>query len=794
MMTTDGVPTRTDRAVVVLGMHRSGTSALARGLAVLGVDLGEQLLDGLDDNPDGYFEDRQVVATSQHLLQALDIDWDGVALVTADRWHQPTVQQLQGEIVAALGQRFEGRPLWGFKDPRLLRTLPFWCDVLQQLAVDARFVLAVRNPLSVAHSLLRRNGIALEKGMLLWLVHWVPYLELLRGRSAVVVDYDLLMAEPQAQWMRLAQRLDLPTSSLPMFLSERQRHWRFEDAHLQANPLVPALAVRAYTLLLAAARDHCALDDDFWGGWRPLADELRDLASVWAYLDRSDRSGTQTAQQLREQQARAAELERQAAGAQQQVSVLEQRYAELHAREQATATALATVERSAAALRAELEAVYASRSWRLTAPLRATNTALRTVARRGVATDRRVDGRSAPVPPAAPSPRPRVDDWPARVAAGADPASTLVISDWLPQPQRNSSGLRLFTLLKLLRQAGREVALLLRHDHATHLRWAGEAHELQRVEAELAALGIAVSWGQATTAELWRRGPRAALVILSFPEPAHALLAQVRACAPWATVVYDMMDFHATRFDREAVVKNDPELAVRASEYRAMELALIEACDITLAISEDERQQVLAHVPHARVEVLPNIHPCVTTAAPLAGREGLFFIGHFQHSPNEDAVFYFVEQILPRVLERCPQAVLRVAGSAMGERLRALDHPNVELLGYLPEAEAAFHRARVFVAPLRFGAGMKGKVGQSLSLALPVVTTSIGAEGMGLVSGQHALIADDPAAFADAVVRLYQDDALWQHMSKAGLELLQERFSEQAAANTLKRLLAQIEA
>jgi glycosyltransferase involved in cell wall biosynthesis len=779
MTGADGACAANGRAVVVLGMHRSGTSALAHGLEALGVDLGGQLLDGHDDNPDGYFEDRQVVATSERLLQALGIGWDSAALPAQDCWQQPLVRRLQAEIAADLRGRFGASPLWGFKDPRVIRTLPFWLQVLDDLAVEVHFVLSLRNPLSVAHSLARRNDIALEKGLLLWLVHWLPYLELLRGRTLVVVDYDRLLAEPMTQWARLAQRLNLSAPNLPTFLNERQRHWHFDTAALQQTPQAPALAQRGYALLLAAAEDRTALDDGFWDAWRQLADELQDLAPAWRYLDQSERSGAQTLRWLHQQQAITVDLER-------QIAALDQRLA-------TTAAALAAVEAGAADLRAELDMVYASRSWRLTGPLRAASATVQTV-RRGMPL-----GRSRGVPPASPArtlavaPAGGSDDWPQRIASG-EHTGVLVVTDWLPQPQRNSSGLRLFTLLKLLRAAGRDVCLLLRNDHANHLRWAGEESELRRVEASLNELGIPVVWGEDTTPQLRRRGPHASLVILSFPEPAHALLPLVRGYAPWATVVYDMMDFHATRFDREARIKNDPELAVRAAEYRAMELALIDACDLTLAISDDERQEVLTHLPQARIEVLPNIHSCVTAPAPLAGREGLFFIGHFLHSPNEDAVFYFVDRILPRVLEKCPQAVLRIAGSAMSERLRALQHPKVELLGYVPHVEPVFDRSRVFVAPLRFGAGMKGKVGQSLSLGLPVVTTSIGAEGMGLVNDQHALIADDPQAFADAVIRLYQDDALWSRLSVGGLELMQERYSEQAAARTLQRLLAHIEA
>ncbi|CRI64453.1 hypothetical protein THIOKS11940047 [Thiocapsa sp. KS1] len=166
-----------------------------------------------------------------------------------------------------------------------------------------------------------------------------------------------------------------------------------------------------------------------------------------------------------------------------------------------------------------------------------------------------------------------------------------------------------------------------------------------------------------------------------------------------------------------------------------------------------------------------------------------FFIGGFNHVPNVDAVIYFVRDILPLVHAQRPEIRFNIVGSDMPDAIRALASDLVNPVGYVPDVTPWFEQSRVFVSPLRHGAGMKGKIGQSLSYGLPVVTTRIGAEGIGLTAEVDALIADDPLVFAQSVVRLYTDDALWHRMSAAGQALIERRYSKAAVAPMLLPLL-----
>lgn len=363
-----------------------------------------------------------------------------------------------------------------------------------------------------------------------------------------------------------------------------------------------------------------------------------------------------------------------------------------------------------------------------------------------------------------------------------EPADRLLVIDWKPPtPDLDSGSYRLRLILDLLLEAGHRVDFI-----------GDRAGEHPRYAEALRESGITTVIGpSAALAHLKTHGHRYARVWISRPEVAEAYLAPVRALASQALVVYDTVDLHWVRFERGADFAADPaEALARAQRYRRLELANACAADRVIAITEDERERLLTEAPGLDVRVLPNIHPVADQVAPAETRRDLFFIGGFQHQPNIDAMAYFASEILPRVRAELPDVKLRIVGSHMPESIRALDSAAIEALGYVAEVEPCFAQARVFVAPLRHGAGMKGKIGHSLSQGLPVVTTSIGAEGMGLSDGREALIADDPQEFAAAVVRLYRDEALWSRLSAAGLALIRARYSKEAVAGQLAGILA----
>ena len=353
----------------------------------------------------------------------------------------------------------------------------------------------------------------------------------------------------------------------------------------------------------------------------------------------------------------------------------------------------------------------------------------------------------------------------------------LVVDFYFPSPDKDSGSMRMSGILRLLREQGFRLTFA-----------ADNGEEQNSYRQQLDGQGIETLQGYSTILEhLGQQGGKYCYVILSRPDIAFRYLPAVRAFALNAEVAFDTVDLHWVRLEREMEISGDCNLKEQIAHYRRIELFNAACSDMVLAITPEEKARLLEEQPDARVEILPNIHDPQPLATPFAQRKGLIFIGGFWHKPNEDAIRYFVDQILPLVVEAIPDIVFYIIGSNMPRFIKAMRSEHIEPLGYIADVQPYFASCRVFVAPLRYGAGMKGKIGQSIAYGLPVVTTTIGAEGMELVDGRHMLLADTPKAFADAVIRLYFESDLWHRLSANALAHLQEHFS---VAATRQRLTA----
>jgi glycosyltransferase involved in cell wall biosynthesis len=169
-------------------------------------------------------------------------------------------------------------------------------------------------------------------------------------------------------------------------------------------------------------------------------------------------------------------------------------------------------------------------------------------------------------------------------------------------------------------------------------------------------------------------------------------------------------------------------------------------------------------------------------------RKDIMFIGSFLHQPNEDAVLYFVKEVFPLIKKKIPDVKFFVVGSDPLDSILKLDSETIKVTGYVKDVLPYFENCRVFVAPLRYGAGMKGKIGQSMAYGLPVVTTTIGAEGIGLKNDVNALIADEPEEFADSVIRLYTDEELWEGISMNAIEHIERNYSKEAIGRKISEV------
>ncbi len=255
------------------------------------------------------------------------------------------------------------------------------------------------------------------------------------------------------------------------------------------------------------------------------------------------------------------------------------------------------------------------------------------------------------------------------------------------------------------------------------------------------------------------------------------VLETLRRFAPQAPVLFHTMDLHFLRLEREAAIAGTTAAHEAAARMKAKELDLIRRVDCTITHSTYERDLLAAAAPDAPVVVWPFMFEFHGTDVGFDARRDFVFLGGYRHPPNVDAARFFAEQVLPLIHAEEPDARFIIAGANPGPEVQALAGAHVVVTGMIEDLRDVFDAARVFVCPLRFGAGTKGKISTAMAYGLPVVSTACGAEGMDMVEGREVLVADDPAGLAAACLRAYRDPALWQAMSQAGQALVREKHS-----------------
>lgn len=260
--------TETNKLIVVIGMHRTGTSLITRGLQVMGVNLGDNLLPAMSEvNAKGFWEDADINAFNIEMLHAIDSEWDFLTPIT-----DANIQLLQQKgfflkAVELLRNKVAQAHIFGLKDPRIAKLLPFWDQVFSHCNYDVSYLLTIRHPLSVVKSLQKRDGFAAEKAYLLWFTHVITALTFSNKKSLSLVDYDFFMQHPESELHRLAQeiKLSVDKAELNIFLNEfvdnDLRHTHYELNDLTLDEACPNLVRDIYTQLLEIARGDQSLDD-----------------------------------------------------------------------------------------------------------------------------------------------------------------------------------------------------------------------------------------------------------------------------------------------------------------------------------------------------------------------------------------------------------------------------------------------------------------------------------------------------------------------------------------------------
>lgn len=280
---------KTNRAVCVLGMHRSGTSTITRAINLMGVYLGEELLPPADDNPKGFWENIKILNLHEKILESLGTSWDDIHRIDPTLCKSHILASYKEELISLIHSEFDSSQIWGWKDPRTCLLLPLWIETLTELNIPVNFIITIRNPLEVARSLSKRNGFSMEKGFLLWYKYTFLALKNSQGFPRVIVNYDTFVSNWRTDLIYLSSKLNiaLPNdfdqfeSDLNTFITPSLRHNKVTQKDDIQN--LPEPIQKLYTDLSDCTEVDNKLNKEIWS--------LSELSSLISnYYDQEEKT------------------------------------------------------------------------------------------------------------------------------------------------------------------------------------------------------------------------------------------------------------------------------------------------------------------------------------------------------------------------------------------------------------------------------------------------------------------------------------------------------------------------
>lgn len=365
----------------------------------------------------------------------------------------------------------------------------------------------------------------------------------------------------------------------------------------------------------------------------------------------------------------------------------------------------------------------------------------------------------------------------------------LVVDTSVPRPDRDAGSLCIYNLMMLFRGLGYQPSFYADDGNS------GKTAYTQLCEGAGIEM-LSAPFTRSLRRHLIHYGHQYDLVVLSRPNLCHERLSIVRRYCTKARIIYYPHDLHYRRFEREAAVKRQKSMLKRAEQFRQIELSNSQQADITVVLSKDEQNELRRLLPDSRIHLLPLIirdsEPQINLPCHKPKPSNIIFIGNFQHSPNEDALLWFVKDCLPLVLESYPSAVLHVVGGNPTPSVRDLNCPSIKLNGYIEDLDGFLKSMHVSIVPLRYGAGVKGKLATAMRAAIPVVSTTIGVEGIPARDREHLLVADSANEMASAIIQLLMNCKLRDQLGEAGRKFANEQWGEVASFLKLKTILSRL--
>ncbi|KIQ22099.1 group 1 glycosyl transferase [Flavobacterium sp. MEB061] len=265
----------------------------------------------------------------------------------------------------------------------------------------------------------------------------------------------------------------------------------------------------------------------------------------------------------------------------------------------------------------------------------------------------------------------------------------------------------------------------------------------------------------------------------------------VKKNKPDLKIFFDMVDFHYLRFKREYELTANPDIMKNADKYLKLELDNCQKADKIIVISDIEKETLKDfYTEDSKIVSIGNIHQYIENKNPVSfeDRKDLLFIGGFDHKPNVDAVQYLSNEIMPLLWKSEPEISISIIGSNPPESILKLNSDKFKIIGFAKEVSPYFLNSRIFLAPLRYGAGIKGKIGQSLEFGLPLVTTSIGAEGFNFKENRNIIVGNTSQEIVENILLLYKNKEVWEKISSDSKKVI-EPFSINTIENKILSLV-----
>lgn len=361
----------------------------------------------------------------------------------------------------------------------------------------------------------------------------------------------------------------------------------------------------------------------------------------------------------------------------------------------------------------------------------------------------------------------------------------LVLEHCNPTPDQDAGSVSVFNIMLLMREMDFQITFVAEDNYLYDPKY---TTMMQRA-------GIEVLYGPYTNRvekHLEEMGTRYDLIFLFRPKVVERNVDAIKRYAPQAKTLFYTHDIHHIRMERQAQLLQSSVKQDEAGKMKEKEFAAIREVDSTIVVSTTELETLQPQLPDQHLELLPLLLNIPGTTAGFEQRKGIVFIGGYQHSPNVDAVQYFVAEVMPLVRNYLPGVKFHIVGSKPPQSVLDLASEDVVVEGFIEDLTPFLDSMRVAVAPLRYGAGVKGKVGTALAAGLPLVATPIAAEGMEILDGDQALIANSPESFANLVAELYHDADLWCRLSRRGIDFADKKFGPAASYRALANIIGRL--